>query len=33
MEMGGKGAGRKLVDGREEKTHETRVALLPEVTD
>jgi hypothetical protein len=30
---GGKGAGRKSVYGREEKTHETRVALLAEVTD
>jgi hypothetical protein len=30
---GGTGAGRKSVYGREEKTHETRVALLAEVTD
>ena len=33
MERGGKGAGRKSVNGRKEKTHETRVALLAEVTD
>jgi hypothetical protein len=33
VERGRKGVGKKSVYGREEKTHETRVALLAEVTD